>query len=73
MTPANLKAARHTLGLSLTQMARLLGYTGTHGAQQVRKMESGNRAIREAQALLVQAYLDGYRPDAWPKKENTDD
>jgi hypothetical protein len=54
-------------------MARLLGYTGTHGAQQVRKMESGNRAIREAQALLVRAYLDGYRPQDWPKKEHTDD
>jgi transcriptional regulator with XRE-family HTH domain len=71
MTPANLKAARHTLGLSLNEMARLLGYTGTHGAQQVRKMESGNRAIREAQALLVQAYLDGYRPADWPVKEDT--
>lgn len=70
MTPADLKAARHTLGLSLTQMARLLGYCGTHGAQQVRKMESGGRAIREAQALLVRAYLDGYRPQDWPKKED---
>jgi DNA-binding transcriptional regulator YiaG len=71
MTPANLKAARHTLGLSLSQMARFLGYTGKHASLQVRDMESGRRTIRPAQTRLVQAYLDGYRPADWPVKENT--
>lgn len=67
MTPAELKQARHSLGLTLSQMAHVLGYDGEHAAQQIRKMEGGERAIREPQARLVAAYLTGYRPDDWPK------
>lgn len=66
MTPADFKQARHTLGLTLSQTARLLGYDGNHAMQQVRKMESGERAIRPAQERLMRAYLDGYRPEDWP-------
>lgn len=66
MTPADFKSARHTLGLTLSQAARLLGYDGAHAMQQVRKMESGERAIRPPQARLMRAYLDGYRPEDWP-------
>lgn len=68
MTPSELKQARRSLGLSLSQMARMLGYDGAHGAQQVRRMESGERAIRGAQARLLEAYVDGYRPDDWPNE-----
>lgn len=67
MNPADLKSARHKLGLTLSEMAPMLGYTGEHGAQQVRRMETGEREIRDAQRRLVQAYLDGYRPADWPK------
>lgn len=66
MTPENIKEARHKLGLTLSQMAHVLGYEGQHAMQQVRKMEAGQRAIREPQRRLVQAYLDGYRPSDWP-------
>lgn len=66
MTPTEFKQARHTLGLTLSQAARMLGYDGTHAAQQVRKMESGERAIRDAQLRLMRAYLHGYRPEDWP-------
>ena len=66
MTPATFKQARHKLGLSLSQAAHVLGYDGAHGAQQVRRMESGKRAIRGAQARLMWAYLEGYRPEDWP-------
>jgi transcriptional regulator with XRE-family HTH domain len=66
MTPAAFKEARHTLGLTLSQAAHVLGYDGAHGAQQVRRMESGERAIRGAQARLMLAYLAGYRPEDWP-------
>lgn len=68
MTPAQLKQARHALGLTLSEMADMLGYDGTHAAQQVRKMESGDRAIRGPQARLVLAYLSGYRPEDWPER-----
>jgi len=67
MTPKELKQARQTLSLTLSQMAAMLGYEGEHAAQQVRKMEAGERSIRGAQARLVVAYLDGYRPNDWPE------
>ena len=66
MTPTQLKEARHKLGLSLSQMARMLGYSGTHAMQQIRHMENGDRSIREPQKRLVKAYLEGYRPKDWP-------
>ncbi len=67
MTPAEFKKARHKLGLTLSKCAQLIGYTGAHAQQQVRRMETGEREIREAQQRLMQAYLDGYRPKDWPR------
>ena len=69
MTPADLKEARLTLGLTLTQLAPLLGYHGTNGPRLVRRMESGDRTIRPPQVLLMRAYLSGYRPADWPTEE----
>lgn len=66
MTPAQLKKARDDLGLNLDQMARLLGYTGPNARSQIHHMETGRRPIREAQRRLVQAMLDGWRPDDFP-------
>ena len=67
MTPTEFKEARHTLGLTLSQAARLLGYRGKHAMQQIRQMESGDKSIRPPQIRLMRAYLDGYRPEDWPK------
>jgi len=69
MTPADLKKARHSFGLSLSQMALMLGYEGTDAQRMARHLEEGTRAIRPAQARLVRAYIDGYRPDDWPGKD----
>lgn len=66
MTPKQLHEARHTLGLTLDQMARMIGYTGVHARQQMYDMERGERTIRDPQRRLVQAYLSGYRPPDWP-------
>jgi len=38
MPPQELKEARHKLGLSLSQLALMLGCEGTQAAQQMRKM-----------------------------------
>ena len=57
MTPAEFKQARHQLRLTLSQAALVRGYDGTHANQQIRKMESGERTIREPQSLLMRAYL----------------
>ena len=66
MTPEQFRQARQTLGLSAAKMGLMLGYTGTSAGRMVRHMESGDRAIREAQIRLVEAYLAGYRPPDWP-------
>lgn len=67
MTPTELKEARHTLGLSVADLARLLDTD----AQSIRRMEQGESAStfrRPAPRMirLIRAYLDGYRPTDWP-------
>jgi len=66
MTPTELKEARLTLGLTLEQMATMLGYKGNGRRQQMWNLENGNRKLGDERAALVKAYLFGYRPDDWP-------
>jgi transcriptional regulator with XRE-family HTH domain len=66
MTPKQIEAARRTLGLTLSQMAAMLGYEGAQMRQQANDLESGRRPVREPQRRLVEAYLSGYRPADWP-------
>lgn len=66
MTPEQMKEARLTLGLTLEDMATVLGYTGAQRRQMQYDLETGRREIREPQRRLVEAYLSGYRPADWP-------
>jgi transcriptional regulator with XRE-family HTH domain len=66
MTPAEIKEARRKLGLTLEQMARMLGYQGSQLRQMQYDLETGRRPVREPQRRLVEAYLAGYRPPDWP-------
>lgn len=66
MTPTQMEAARKKLGLSLEQMATMLGYLGTQRRQMQFDLETGRRDIREPQRRLMEAYLSGYRPPDWP-------
>lgn len=66
MTPSELKQARRKLGLTLEQMAVMLGYDGEQKRQMMHRIEIGERALREPQRRLVEAYLAGYRPEDWP-------
>lgn len=68
MTP-DPREARRKLGLSLEGMAAMLGYDGEHRRQLMHRIEIGERALREPQRRLIEAYLDGYRPADWPTKE----
>ena len=66
MTPADIREARRTLGLTGEQMGVLLGY-GLPGARmRVSELERGVRVPSEAVLRLLRAYLDGYRPPDWP-------
>ena len=67
MQPDEFKGARERLGLSLSQMADMLGLS----VEQVRRMEfpegaSQRRPVMDQTRRLLQAYLDGYRPPDWP-------
>ena len=70
MTPDQLARARQRLGLTLEQMAMMLGYVGEQRRQMMYDLESGRRTIREPQRRLVEAYLAGYRPKDWPQVSN---
>lgn len=51
-------------------MAAMLGYEGPHRRQMMRRVEIGERALREPQRRLIEAYLSGYRPDDWPAPDD---
>lgn len=68
MSPAEIQKARVQLGLSVDDMARMLGHTGQHQ----RRLESApdaemHRPARPTTCRLLRAYLDGYRPADWPE------
>ena len=63
MTPQQFKEARLTLGLTPEQIAPLLALSDR---ARIYEIEGGKRNVSKAVGLLLQAYLDGYRPDNWP-------
>lgn len=71
MSAAEFKKARRRLGLSVYEMARVLGVKPNH----VRRMETADlnssraRPVMPTTERLMIAYLDGYRPDDWPDLE----
>lgn len=68
LTPKQMEEARKKLGLSLHEMATMLGYLGEQRRQMQYDLESGRKEIREPQKRLTEAYLSGYRPRDWPVK-----
>ena len=69
MTPTELKEARQSLGLSVSQLADLL----ETDAQSIRRMEmshdlSTHRFPAPRMQRLIEAYLVGYRRDDWPQE-----
>lgn len=68
MTPTEIKEARHSLGLSVADLARLLDTDSST----IRKMEldetaSTFRPPAPRMVRLLRAYLDKHRPKDWPK------
>jgi transcriptional regulator with XRE-family HTH domain len=68
ITETDFYRAKELLGLTMEQLAEMLGYSGNHLTQQAYRVMKGNRRLRPPQARLLQAYLDGYRPADWPVK-----
>ena len=63
MTPAEIAAARATLGLTQAQLAAVMGL---RGQPTVSEWERGREAIGGSNVRLLQAYLGGWRPPDWP-------
>jgi DNA-binding transcriptional regulator YiaG len=64
MTPAEIRQARETLGLTPEQIAPLLGYSDR---ARIYEIEGGKRNPSASALALLRAYLDGYRPEGWPQ------
>lgn len=67
MTPAEIKQARQSLGLSVAQLAALLE-TDPQTIRRMEQSETANTFRRPAPRMvrLLRAYLSGYRPPDWP-------
>lgn len=61
MTPAELKQARKSLGLTQGQLAALMDIRQAT----ISDWETGKHSPEGPAAKLMQAYLDGYRPKGW--------
>lgn len=55
---------RKTLGLTQTQLARVLGL-GSSGTRTVRAWETGRKPVSGPVARSLQALRDGWRPADW--------
>ena len=67
MTHTEFKQNRQALGLSVNQMALVLGCSAVH----IRRMETdpsveSARPVNPQAERLMKAYLEGYRPNDWP-------
>jgi len=58
MTPTEFKQARQSLGLTQSRAAQWLGIT----LRNVQQWEAGERGVNPTAAILISAYLDGWRP-----------
>lgn len=67
MTPDEVRQARETLGLTLEDLATMLGFEGVRRRQMMWDIENGRRDLRVPQERLIRAYLEGYRPVDWPR------
>ncbi|MEM7303883.1 MAG: hypothetical protein AAF468_22645 [Pseudomonadota bacterium] len=71
LSPSEFREAQDQLGLSDAQLARVLGYTDAVHVRRHKVSDTTRNSYRRVSAQtarLIQAYLDGYRPDDWGKK-----
>jgi len=61
MSPAEFTAIRTGLGLTQTQLARMIGY----GQQHVSDIETGKKPIQQVTSLAIRAMLILGLPDHW--------
>jgi hypothetical protein len=69
MTPAEIKQARQTLGLTTEQFGAVLKFKGSVSALRARvsEVETGAKKLSPEKSELLKAYLSGYRCADWPQ------
>ncbi|MBU3035946.1 hypothetical protein [Tritonibacter mobilis] len=69
-TNLEIKEARSKLGLTGVEMGRMLDINDpkTYRTYEMDPSKSQSRGLPPRAARLLQAYLDGWRPDDWPKE-----
>lgn len=70
LTPACIRSARESWGLTQAALAPLLGLS--HSSR-LSAIENGADPISKQVQLLMQAYIDGYRPADWPRPTSPGD
>jgi len=68
MTPGEFRDARATLGLTQTQLAKVMGLSSY---KTVSYIETEDRPPHPAVVRLMQAYLSEWRPPDWPHEPTT--
>jgi len=68
MTFEEIQEARVKLGLSVKDMANMLGHNKDHQRRLETSPEfESHRVVRPTTVRLMRAYLEGYRPADWPE------
>lgn len=68
MTPDEFNEARRQLGLTVTEMADMLGVSHQHVRRfSIAPDKDSHRPVNSTTERLINAYLDGYRPADWPR------
>ncbi len=68
-TPEQIKEARRELGLSGSEMGRMLDINDpkTYRCYEMDADKGSHRKLPPRASRLIRAYLQGYRPDDWPQ------
>lgn len=68
MKPSDVRAAREALGLTLSEFGKMLD-TDKSTTRKMELLESSSQYRTPAPRMirLIVAYLNGYRPNDWPK------
>lgn len=70
MSAEEFKSARLNLGFTQHTWGLLIGYNDRkYLRNHINQIESGVKPVRKVQALLIKAYINGYRPNDWPSKD----
>lgn len=73
MPPERFAELWKSTGLSLRELAELLGMNGRHAATHLREMADGVRPVPGPTGVAMKALADGWRPGAWPSEDEVDD